>query len=247
MGIEKSYIVAASPRTGSTLLCQGLVDTNIAGHPTECFSPHLKDVWQERWGLSSHANFTEYFDCAIRFGTTANNVYGLKIHWMHINRFAQTASFVGDSEEVLQALFPGSLFINIVRRDRRAQAISFFRANTTKQWHARTNWINYKSETFPEPSFDADAIRKLEMRLARQQLAWEQYFRKRGLHPLTIEYEVLADDYKGQIARALRYLGLDESVAQGLPPSRLVRQADEITVAWRQRLDAMDERSGGKC
>jgi LPS sulfotransferase NodH len=76
-----------------------------------------------------------------------------------------------------------------------------------------------------EPTIDLDYIRKMEEHIDRQHAAWERHFALRDVEPLTIEYEVLDGDYRGQVARVLSHLGLDESVAETLPEPRLARQS----------------------
>jgi len=146
---------------------------------------------------------------------------------------------VSESDDVLERLFPGARFLNIVRRDRRAQALSYFRARATDEWE-KVEGIDSVPRNVPP--FNADAILALEADLTRQQEAWKRYFLKRGIVPLVIEYETLASDYRGEIARALRFLGLDASVARAIPPPRLVRQADEVTACWRRLMETAGDR-----
>ena len=65
------------------------------------------------------------------FAATENGVRGVKIHWRHVVSLARTLGFRGDPGVVLEVLFPAAVFVNIVRADRRAQALSLFRAETT--------------------------------------------------------------------------------------------------------------------
>lgn len=234
----KSYIIASSPRTGSYLLCEGLEACGVAGRPTEVFSPEFQGIWRHRWGLPGDVGFDSYFDCALRHGTTANGVYGLKIHWMHVDRLARQAGRPDAGDAIIEDLFPSARFVHIVRRDRRAQAISYFRAVETNEWWRIEGICNTQSNG-ASATFDADAIFRLEAQLAWQEAQWRLYFEQRRMRPLVIEYEVLASDYRGQVARVLKYLGLDPSVSRRLSEPRLVRQADETTRRWRELLDEL--------
>jgi LPS sulfotransferase NodH len=95
-----------------------------------------------------------------------------------------------------------------------------------------------------DPEFDAWAIRRLEVDLGRQQIAWERHFRNRAIAPIIVEYEDLAHCRRKQLARILAFIGQDPSAANIIPEARLLRQADSRTVAWRRQLDAEDSRSG---
>jgi len=227
-----NYIVAATPRTGSGLLCYGLEDTGIAGRPAEFFAPHLRSQWCQSWLLSENVGFRQYHEAALRHGTTNNGFFGLKIHWMHVVSLAQDALQADDSDLVLESLFPRAKFVSIVRRDRRAQALSYFRALLTNEWE-RFGSADNQQTVGRVITLKPDAILALETDLCEQQQAWEQYFCRNGINPLVVQYEALATDYRGQVARVLNFLGLDERAAQTVPRPRLIRQSDETTLRWR--------------
>jgi LPS sulfotransferase NodH len=229
------YIVAATPRTGSSLLCEGLSATGVAGQPDEVFAPDFRHLWCGRWNLAPNASFVEYFRSATRHGTTANGVYGMKIQWMHVPVLAKDVSFIGEDVDVLDALFPDAAFVNILREDRRAQALSWHRAEITDEW-----WRFEDVPPAPQPSrpLDRYAVRTLEAEIDRQQSAWDAYFDERGIDPLRVVYEELERDYVGQVAEVLAFLGLDPTHATMLPRPRLVRQRDALTVHWRREMEA---------
>ena len=58
-----SYLVCATPRSGSTLLCQALDSTGVAGHPEEYFEALRKSGRprrpQEYFDPDRHANIIE--------------------------------------------------------------------------------------------------------------------------------------------------------------------------------------------
>ena len=49
-GPQRSYVVASSPRTGSTLLCRALWDSGLAGAPKEYLNPMQLRDWELRFG-----------------------------------------------------------------------------------------------------------------------------------------------------------------------------------------------------
>jgi LPS sulfotransferase NodH len=115
---RRSYLVCATPRSGSTLLCHLLDRTGIAGHPEEYFEalrhsgiprrPH------EYFDPGRHANIIErlafrempdsedraphplwtpetydrYLSWALTQGTTPNGVFGAKLMWGYLGDFA---------------------------------------------------------------------------------------------------------------------------------------------------------------
>jgi trehalose 2-sulfotransferase len=235
--IKRRYIIASTPRSGSSLLCEGLCASGVAGRPAEVFAPDFRDPWYSRWKVRREARFEEYLEAALRFGTTPNGIYAMKIQWMHVPVLAVDARYIGSPEGVLDSLFPGATFVNIVRRDRRAQAISWFRACETNEWF-RTE--STKAPDNSKRRLDIERVRYLECHLDGQQSSWERYFRDRNIQPLIVEYERLANGYRGEIARVLAFLGLDPAQGLEIPNARLFRQADSISEAWRRQMDGED-------
>lgn len=113
-----SYLVCATPRSGSTLLCRALDGTGIAGHPEEYFEALRKSGTPRRpheyFDPERHANIVErlafrempegapqpsplwhpatydrYLAWAIEEGTTANGVFGAKLMWGYLGDFAE--------------------------------------------------------------------------------------------------------------------------------------------------------------
>ena len=112
-----SYLVCATPRSGSTLLCQLLDETGLAGHPEEYFEAlrhsGLPRRPHEYFDRDRHANIVErlafrempdrpatpnelwvpetydrYLAWALEQGTTPNGVFGAKLMWGYLGDFA---------------------------------------------------------------------------------------------------------------------------------------------------------------
>src|SRR5215213_901135 len=114
----RSYLVCATPRSGSTLLCHLLTQTGIAGRPEEYFEalrhsgiPRRPTEYFDR---ERHANIIErlafrempdgeqpqpnplwrpesydrYLDWVLERGTSANGVFGAKLMWGYLGDFA---------------------------------------------------------------------------------------------------------------------------------------------------------------
>jgi LPS sulfotransferase NodH len=116
MSPSRSYLVCATPRSGSTLVCQALKATGVAGRPEEYFEAlrhsgrprrpeeyfggmddrsvldHLGertvgDDPQPRSPLWSRAAYDRYLDWAMETGTTGNGVFGAKLMWGYFEDF----------------------------------------------------------------------------------------------------------------------------------------------------------------
>jgi trehalose 2-sulfotransferase len=113
---QRSYIVCATPRSGSTLVCHALTDTGVAGRPEEYFEAlrhsgrprrpeeyflgvedqSIRDHLGERAlgseppprsPLWSRAAYDRYLEWAFEAGTTPNGVFGAKLMWGYFGDF----------------------------------------------------------------------------------------------------------------------------------------------------------------
>jgi trehalose 2-sulfotransferase len=210
--------------------------TNRAGHPTEAFCFDHRAAYCRNWKLPPKAAFDEFFRAALRNGTTTNGVFGVKIQGHHVEPLALECGIPGNAWAVLPRLFPQAKYIYLVRRDRRAQAISYFRAKATNEWWRIEGVVNtYISGR--KARFNAIEICRLEVELHRQYRLWDEFFAEQSITPLAMDYETLSTDYRSEIARALAFLGEDPAWAQKLSEPRLVRQSDSQSEEWRSLMD----------
>ena len=84
-----SYLVCASQRSGTELLCRGLAATGVAGCPREYFLAEDParlpgwGFWEEGPFAAGHdvSGKESYLALVYRLGSTPNGVFGAKIHW----------------------------------------------------------------------------------------------------------------------------------------------------------------------
>jgi trehalose 2-sulfotransferase len=113
-----SYLVCATPRSGSTLLCHALEQTGVAGQPKEYFEALRRSGVPRRpheyFDPDRHSNiverlafremlegapepnplwhpdtYDEYLAWALSEGTTPNGVFGAKLMWGYLGDFAE--------------------------------------------------------------------------------------------------------------------------------------------------------------
>jgi trehalose 2-sulfotransferase len=113
-----SYLVCATPRSGSTLLCHELDQTGLAGHPQEYFEALRRSGLPRRpreyFDPERHPNIVErlafremlegapkpnplwhpdtydqYLAWALQEGTTPNGVFGAKLMWGYLGDFGE--------------------------------------------------------------------------------------------------------------------------------------------------------------
>ncbi|MBJ7610656.1 MAG: sulfotransferase [Candidatus Dormibacteraeota bacterium] len=246
---DLSCVVTSLPRSGSWLLADGLTRTGRAGRPEEYLRPELEARYTGLWGLRAVPTNGQLWEAMLRAGTTANGVFGLKVHWQdfaRLLRLARTAGRVGTDREVFESIVPTPRYVHIVRRDTLRQALSWCRALDSNQW-----WAAGASAPAAERPWDPDfdEVELLLDLLTEQERAWRRFFAAHAICPLEVVYEDLARDYVPTIRRVLEHLGVDAAGAV-IPPPALRRQADDMSGRWAakylhvQRATAPERRDG---
>jgi LPS sulfotransferase NodH len=235
-----AYLVAATERSGSTLLCELLAGTGVAGRPEEYFEflsetgrvrqpheyfpadadPEILALLPEPLEPLPAVPWDERLRDARERGTTPNGVFGAKMMWAYLPGFLAH----GEPEDQLGPL----RWVHVERRDTLAQAISLWRAVQTAEWRAEDR------DSAVEPVFHAGAIAHLKARQEEHAAAWREWFAERGIEPLEIVYEEFAQAPRQTICGVLDHIGVpSEGVHVPEPPMR--RQSDARSQDWVDR------------
>jgi trehalose 2-sulfotransferase len=235
-----SYLVCATERSGSTLLCELLAGTGVAGTPEEYFEclsatgrarqpreyfpadadPEILALLAPLQAPLPAVRWEARLADARRRGTTPNGVFGAKMMWAYLPDFLAH----GNPEQQLGPL----RWLHVERRDTLAQAISLWRAVQTAQWRAEDR------DSEVEPVFHAGATAHLKRRQEAHAAAWRTWFAERGIEPMEIVYEEFAQESETTICRVLEHIGVpSEGVRVPSPPLR--RQADARSQEWVDR------------
>jgi LPS sulfotransferase NodH len=241
--VTKSYLVCATPRSGSTLLCALLAGTGRAGRPEEYFErlahsglprqPREYFEGVEDAGLTAHLAPTDPgtrddadpIPAALAAGTTANGVFGAKLMWTHLLDLAERLGRPADAALFSDRL-PAPRYVHVTRDDKVAQAVSLWRAVQTRAWRAG----DVKQEGVA--AYHGGAIAHLVAQLSEQDEAWRAWFAANGIRPLTIAYEDLAAGAEATTATVLGHIGVGRA---RIPPPPLRRQSDDRSARWVER------------
>ncbi len=240
-------MVCCDTRTGSTLLCEALKETGVAGIPIEYFNSNPAREQHRRAYLGIESD-GEYLEKIIAGSTTPNGVFGTKIHPRQFSVLLQKIEMeggvrVGFDGAVLAARFPNLHYIWLARENKIRQAISLYRAKENKTWWKFAEMPAYvKQIEIPtkDPEFDFISIEK-NLRLIRYgERFWKRYFQRNGITPLFLTYEELSNDLTGVVRRVLGYLKLPSDIPEVRPP--MIRQADAVTDEWERRFRELQSR-----
>jgi LPS sulfotransferase NodH len=238
----RAYIIASSPRTGSSLLAEALIATKRAGNPDEFFDilPDNERHWADRYKIAPGA---DYVDHLIRASRTPNGVFGFKLHWHQIpalrRRLAESRPPAALPDErtvmdLLRARFPDLRFLWLYRRNRVAQAISYYRASQSKIWRVWNDDRAADRRPMKPLEYDRAGIEHYLRMVNKQEDGWRRFFTEHGIPALVLVYEDFIETYDDTVHSALNFLGL-RSPGIALPGPALRQMADAESQAWEQR------------
>jgi LPS sulfotransferase NodH len=256
-----SYLVCATPRSGSTLLCELLKETGVAGRPEEYFEarvktglpPHpgdyLADLPRTGAGIRddptpprapAHSSliglggYREHLERTWRLGTTPNGVFGAKIMWRHL---PDLHAFAGRLPE-----YAGfDLHELLDRLFCGPHYVWVTRSDKVRQavslWRAlqTRSWRLDNASESGAPTqllYRFEGINHLVRSLTEDDDQWRAFFAERGIDVVRISYEdQLEQDPEGAVRSVLDRLGVQ-------PPARwrarepMRRQADQLSDEW---------------
>jgi trehalose 2-sulfotransferase len=244
---SRSYVLACTPRVGSHLLSDALTSVGIAGRPREWLPRFTANTApkspMERMKLVTQPPPDETYDTEadaahirkiLASGTGENGVFGIVVHWLVLqDAVRRLQAFAGTPESaphrVLASVFPNLSYVWLKRRDRVAQAVSWYKAIQTGVYVGRHGEGGAGED---EPlRFDYGKIRYLLSALTSFENAWGSYFSANGLAPLVLYYEDLSAHYVSTVRSVLDFLRLDvEGVEIARPKHE--KYADAQSLAW---------------
>jgi len=245
---RSSFFICHTLRSGSTLLCDALSSTGVAGHAEEYFPERstagkiyvltgaaLKDpeTWQSDW---TSTPFDQCLDRVLRSGTTSNGVFASKLKWFNMRYLGELLGALPEQDglsldEHLDRLFPNLRYVWVTRRDKVRQAVSLVRAKQSTQWKA----MSAQPERADAADYNFHVIEVAVRRIVDEECAWEEYFTYAGITPLTVVYEDLVRNYEPTVRRLLDDLGIGLPRQYVFPAPRLHKQADAVSEQWVER------------
>jgi len=237
MPVTSSFFVCATPRTGSSLLCEALEFTRIAGTPREYFEPDYEQDWFARLGIRADTDYVAKFLAA---GMTPNGVFGAKLHWhqfLHLKAKLRLIQDEGASDlALLRRTFPDLRYVFLTRRDKVEQAVSYDKAHRMNIWHVVSPDAHPPRETPAEvPSFDFDQIDRWVTRFTEDESSWRRYFERVGIKPFEVVYEDFLKAYDRTVLAILGYLKVPIPEGLKIAPPRLKKLADQVSAEWARR------------
>ena len=219
-----SYLVAITPRSGSSFFASLLTETHLLGEPGRELINYetmpIRIAEMESTNLVQHLNRTRW-----RFSST-NGVFALKASYFHFEPFIQ--------QGLSETMFGTFQYVYLTRQDIVSQAVSLYLATETNIFHSTTHSWSELVAHRERVLYDEIKVRQWLQHLVLQELGWEAFFAIRQIEPLRLHYHEVVASPPDCIAEVAHHLGVpvmlpieaSRSNFKKLPPEHSTRLSE---------------------
>jgi trehalose 2-sulfotransferase len=239
-------MLCASPRSGSTLLCDMLSRTGVAGAPASYLRPASIAWYSTEWRVpASQGVWDERYLAAIRHhSANGSGCPALRIMWSDMPAVLARLrtidpTLISDRARV-QRLLGIEHFVHLRRNDLVAQAVSLVLAGQTGIWHKNADGSAREIDSDgAEPIYDEQRIAAELRMLEVEAEGWETWFESQSISPVRLTYEDLAADPAKALTDVLEAIG--RPVRPPLPGPGTARLAKHINDEWASKFQRQRE------
>ena len=239
---SSGYLLCGSPRSGSTLLCDLLARSRVAGVPGSYFRPASIPDFVKEWGLSVSRQGWDrsYVDAVRRHGERGTGCFGMRIMWSDmpafVDRLGSLFPDVSGVRELLRSALGIEHFVRLSRDDKVAQAVSLVMAAQTGLWHRNADGSVREGSEPVEPALYDHKLIASELRMLEvEERGWTSWFASESIEPLELTYETLSSEPVETTRLVLGYVG---ARAVNVPSVGTARLATSLNKDWAERFNA---------
>jgi LPS sulfotransferase NodH len=216
----KSYIICTTQRSGSTMLCSLLKQTNLLGNPIEglLYLEIHKDALGEKQKLLKDLTLTEGLEHTKKKLTTENGIFGIKIMASTLTKIYTEIDSNGSDQavpafELFSKYYNQPTYIFLRRKNKVKQAISHTYLRKTGVAHAinenqllRIQTAKANTQiTYEDVDIDLN-------RVFKDELIWKQFFIENEIQPIVINFEDLLSDKTNTLLKITSTLDIGETI-----------------------------------
>ena len=245
MSPTQSYIICATPRSGSTLLCDLLSATGVAGRPDSYFRRESFPEWADYFNVSAsewpseHEFDQSYLTAVQQEGTGGTQVFGMRLMWESVSDLSERLGTfypnLPSDDARLRSAFGSPVYFHLSREDKAAQAVSRLRAEQSGLWHINADGTEReRMKPGQAPVYDFHSLSALVAELEKHDAAWMRWFAQQEIQPVRITYESLSTDPQNTLEIVLSTLSLNTSIAESIVP-KTAKFAENDSRDWVRR------------
>lgn len=217
------FLVATTPRSGSSLLAFLCRQTGALGFPLEYFTEINARIIRRRLSLRD-GDLRAYAEALARIRSSSNGVFGFKLHHDELGSFRSVGGWG-------LPMMANVKVILLERQDKLSQAISLVMASQTNRW---IDLPGYHMQGAPSPSYDRLAIAGAMRALEHQHLEWKTLLSNEKVETLPLSYESILENCPEAFRRICGFLSIP-AVIPSLSTVELQSQNSQVNRDWKTR------------
>lgn len=228
----RPWLMAAVPRTGSTFVSHMLWATGCLGAPLEYLN--FEPAGPQGHAATDPNEQHRIWRRTLAHRTSPNGVFGLKAFPLQMEDLHRVNPPL--TAEAMRLLVPGgggARVVQLRRRDKTAQAVSYARALLSGVWRKEQ-----ERDGLQEPEFSRAAYDSARGLIAGQEQAWQDMCASLDIEPLVLWYEDCLAEPGRAVAQVANYLGVAVDPAAAVRVPQIERQASGGNEAWIAHLGA---------
>lgn len=215
---SKVLIIASTGRCGSHMLGHALYRTNRFGFPLEYAHPKNIAEWKRRLKLD---DFRDLIQEIQKRRTSSNGVFGIKIHYPHINQF-------GGFQQLIEC-FPDAYYILLSRKDVLKQAVSLSMARQTGVW------ISGQQPKNDDPKYNFNDIDNCLRETILNTASWKYKLSAGGCNYIEIDFDNLRQNLTDSISKIANFVGVKIEKHE-IPTQQVTKkQSNTLNDQWETR------------
>ena len=225
---QKTLVIASTVRSGSHMLGHVLHETDAFGFPLEYVNNKNLQEWKQRLDKRELADVLAELR---KRRTSPNGVFGIKIHYSHIEQFG--------GFKAMCELLPNPYFVLLTREDVRAQAVSLAVAKQTGAW------ISQQDGNQQTPEYRFDDIDNGLRRVCFENASWRYSLAASGSRYMELNFSDVKANTTNSVLRIADFMGVSMDTGKIPPAPVTTRQGSELNKQWlarfQQEFNADDE------
>ena len=235
-----SYTIWFSQRNGSSLLCEGLKATGIAGRPGELLQIRECTSLLEFYQVKDYSTLQSKLWQA---GMTPNGVFGLKANapkkendplMQELAQIVEINPAGRTHYAVWENVFPNGKHIFLTRRNKIRQVVSWWKAIVTDQWHLTKGQERKPSGNELNEQYNFEALKFLLLETALRESKIQAFLEEGNIIPLTLVYEDFVKEYEKTIRSVIAFLGITET-DYPIEKPYYEQLSDDMSEEWVER------------
>ncbi len=184
------FILAMTPRSGSSYLCDLLVRTKQVGNPGEYLNRFLLPGVLQTYPAQ---DMYSYIACLAKHQAD-KGVFGIKATYLHIKELIEA--------NIMQHVFPKAKIVLLFRRNVVLQAVSLYRARESGIFHTNESPNHESLHRLNALSYNPDRIMENILHITHQEEGWMTFIQTTDAPHRICIYE----DFVGQEARTVHQI-----------------------------------------